>query len=758
MTDLATSERIVAPRIGENAPRPDGVPKVVGAFAFSSDLHHDRMLWGGTLRSTHSSARIRSVDVSTAVAVTGVHAVLVSDDVPGQKVFGLEYRDQPVLAGDVVRYEGEPVAIVAADHPEAVRMALEAIVVDYEVLVPVVDPMTVEEAEPVHPDGNLVRRIHLRHGNQDVVGDVQVEGTYEVAMQDQAFLGPESGMAVPADDGSIDLYVATQWLHSDRDQVADCMGLDPEKVRLTLAGVGGAFGAREDLSLHVHLCMLARHTGRPVKMVYSREESFHGHVHRHPAQMWYRHHADRDGTLVRVEAHLILDGGAYASSSSAVIANATCFAAGPYRVPSAEIDGAVVRTNNPPCGAMRGFGAVQVCFAHEAQMDRLAAALGMDPVELRLHNALAPGDEFLTGQTIKGTAPVAEVIRTCADHPPGASMAVDPLELPGGAGRTADPEHVVRGEAFALGFKNLLFSEGFDDFSEASCRLAGGVATITSACAEVGQGFVTLAQQIAREVLGVDEVVLLPASTAGIGSAGSTSASRQTWMSGGAIQEACGQVRAQLLEHLAAEHGVDADDLVIADGRVVSMAGGFEVDLAKATTEPIEASVVFRHVPTLPLDENGQGNAHVSFAFSAHRAIVDVDVELGLVKVVELTTSQDVGRVLNPLQTVGQLEGGAAQGVGLAVMEEVLVQEGRIRNASFTDYLVPTALDMPHVEIAALIEQAEPGAPFGAKGIGEAPSISSTAAVAAAIRNATGLDLPRVPVRPTDIVFPGGTA
>jgi xanthine dehydrogenase D subunit len=692
------------------------------------------------------------------VAVTGVHAVLVSDDVPGQKVFGLEYRDQPVLAGDVVRYEGEPVAIVAADHPEAVRMALEAIVVDYEVLVPVVDPMTVEEAEPVHPDGNLVRRIHLRHGNQDVVGDVQVEGTYEVAMQDQAFLGPESGMAVPADDGSIDLYVATQWLHSDRDQVADCMGLDPEKVRLTLAGVGGAFGAREDLSLHVHLCMLARHTGRPVKMVYSREESFHGHVHRHPAQMWYRHHADRDGTLVRVEAHLILDGGAYASSSSAVIANATCFAAGPYRVPSAEIDGAVVRTNNPPCGAMRGFGAVQVCFAHEAQMDRLAGALGMDPVALRLQNALVPGDELLTGQTIKGTAPVAEVIRTCADHPPGASMAVDPLELPGGAGRTADPEHVVRGEAFALGFKNLLFSEGFDDFSEASCRLAGGVATITSACAEVGQGFVTLAQQIAREVLGVDEVVLLPASTAGIGSAGSTSASRQTWMSGGAIQEACGQVRAQLLEHLAAEHGVDADDLVIADGRVVSMAGGFEVDLAKATTEPIEASVVFRHVPTLPLDENGQGNAHVSFAFSAHRAIVDVDVELGLVKVVELTTSQDVGRVLNPLQTVGQLEGGAAQGVGLAVMEEVLVQEGRIRNPSFTDYLVPTALDMPPVEIAALIEQAEPGAPFGAKGIGEAPSISSTAAVAAAIRNATGLDLPRVPVRPTDIVFPGGTA
>ncbi|MBL6927449.1 MAG: molybdopterin-dependent oxidoreductase, partial [Acidimicrobiia bacterium] len=690
MTDTRVAARTgTAPRIGESARRPDGAPKTSGSFAFSSDLWHDRMLWGGTLRSPHPSARIRSIQIGAAVAVTGVHAVLLHDDVPGQKEFGLEHRDQPVLAGDIVRYEGEPVAIVAADHPEAVRMALEAIVVDYEVLAPAVDPMTVEEVEPIHPDGNLIRRIHLRHGDQDVVGDVQVEGTYEVAMQDQAFLGPESGMAVPADDGSIDLYVATQWLHSDRDQVADCLGLEPGSVRLTLAGVGGAFGAREDLSLHVHLCMLAQHTDRPVKMVYSREESFHGHVHRHPAQMWYRHHATSDGTLVRVEARLVLDGGAYASSSSAVIANATCFAAGPYRVPSADIDGAVVRTNNPPCGAMRGFGAVQTCYAHEAQMDKLAEALGMNPIELRLHNALEPGDELLTGQTITGTAPVAEVIRSCAEHPSAAAIALDPMELPGGAGRTAGPEDVVRGEAFALGFKNLLFSEGFDDSSEAACRLEGGVATITSACAEVGQGFVTVAQQITREVLGVEEVVMAPATTATVGSAGSTSASRQTWMSGGAVKEACEKVRVQLLERVAAQQGADVSDLVLVDGRIVSLAGGLDIDLAEATAEPVEADVVFRHAQTWPLDDDGQGNAHVSFAFSAHRAIVDVDTGLGLVKVVELTTSQDVGRILNPMQVVGQLEGGAAQGVGLAVMEEVLVVDGRIRNASFTDYLVP---------------------------------------------------------------------
>ena len=750
--------RTVGPGIGESVPRPDGVPKVTGSFAFSSDLWHDRMLWGGTLRSPHPSARIVSVDIGAAVTITGVHAVLLHDDVPGSKAYGLEHSDQQVLAGEVVRHEGEPVAIVAADHPETVRRALDAIVVEYEVVDPLTDPAAAETAPPIHPDGNLIRRIHLRHGDQQVVGEVQVEGTYEVGMQDQAFLGPESGMAIPAEGGGVDLYIATQWLHADRDQVAACLGLRPERVRLTLAGVGGAFGAREDLSMHVHLCMLAMHTGRPVKMVYSREESFHGHVHRHPARMWYRHHADRDGTLVRVEARLLLDGGAYASSSSAVIANATCFAAGPYRVPSADIEGVVVRTNNPPCGAMRGFGAVQTCFAHEAQMDLLAGALGMDPVELRLRNVLATGDRLVTGQAITGTAPGAEVIRTCVDHPSAASIAEDPMALPGGAGRTADPAHVVRGEALAVGFKNLMFSEGFDDYSSAACRLADGVATITCACAEVGQGFVTLVQQIAHEVLGAQEVVLEPASTETIGSAGSTSASRQTWMSGGAVQKACEEVRARLLARVADEHGVELDGLVLVDGLVASLTGDLEVDLVSATSDPIHAEVEFRHAPTSPLDEDGQGDAHVSFAFSAHRAIVDVDVGLGLVKVVELTTSQDVGRVLNPVQVVGQLEGGAAQGVGLAVMEEVQLSDGRIRNASFTDYLVPTALDMPPVEIAALIEQPEPGAPFGAKGVGEPPTITSTAAVAAAIRAATGLALPRVPVRPSDIVFGGGAA
>ena len=705
------------PRIGTSVPRPDGVPKVRGRFAFGSDLWADDALFGRTVRSPHAAARIRSVDIGPALTVPGVYAVLVADDVPGESHYGLDRADQPVFASEVIRYQGEAVAAVAADHPETARRAAAAVEVDYDLLEPVVDAEAAVSAEPLHPFGNVFREMVIRHGDGQAHGEVVVEGIYEVGMQDQAFMGPESGMAIPTEDGGIDLFVSTQWLHSDRDQVAACLGLPLEKVRLTLAGVGGAFGAREDLSLHVHASLLALHTGRPVRMSYTRVESFVGHVHRHPARMHYRHEADRAGRLVRVDARLLFDGGAYQSSSAAVLGNASCFAAGPYLVPNAVIDGKVVRTNNPPCGAMRGFGAVQTGFAVEAQMDKLAAALDLDPVELRLRNALKPGDELLTGQVITGTAPVAEVIRACADHPLPPPAGEDVLDRPGGAGLTADPGDVRRGVGFAVGFKNLMFSEGFDDYSTASCRLENGVVTVKSACAEVGQGFVTLVRQIVHEVLGVDDVVLAPVDT-DIGSAGSTSASRQTWMSGGAVQAACEAVKRRIDE---------------------------------GATGSTEEEVTFRHAATAPLDGDGQGDAHVSFAFAAHRAVVDVDPELGLVRVVDMTTAQDVGRVLNPLQVVGQIEGGTLQGVGLAVMEEMKLSGGQVLNPTFTDYLIPTALDAPEVRIAALIEEPEPGAPFGAKGVGEPPTLSSTPAVAAAIRAATGRELPRVPIRPEDI-------
>jgi len=758
---LRTVPRTLA-GVGESVRRIDGVPKVKGAFSFGSDLWAEGMLWGHTVRSPHPHARIRSIDVSQALATSGVRAVLVAGDVPGRKTFGLEFADQPVLASDRVRYAGEPVAILAAVDPETARRAAARIAVDYEVLPAVTDmARALAPAAPrVHEFGNVLRHIRIVHGNPEASVDVWVEGYYETGMQDQAMLGPEAGMAIPAEDGGVDLYVATQWLHADRQQVAPCLALPHEKVRLHLAGVGGAFGAREDVSMHIHACLLALRTRRPVRMVYGREESFFGHVHRHPSRIWMRHGAARDGTLVCVRARILVDGGAYASSSSAVIGNASTFAAGPYEVPNALIEGTCVYTNNPPCGAMRGFGAVQVCVGYEAQMDKLARALGQDPVELRRRNALASGSVLVTGQVLQGSAPVREVMARCAALPMPADdrrATGDCLRYPGGAGNVSRGEALRRGIGFAVGWKNIAYSEGFDDASEAVVRLVGapsGVrAEVYTAAAEVGQGIHTLLAQIVRTELGVETVVVHPPDT-GVGSAGSSSASRQTMMSGGAVQLACVGVReglfARARRHLEGEGVPLRGELRIEAGWI--HAGSAPVaPIERFLGEPIEATRVYHHRPTTPLDATGRGDPHVAFAFAAQRAVVDVDTELGLVRVVQIATAQDVGRALNPQGVFGQIEGGTAQGLGLALMEEVRLEEGIIKNASFTDYLIPTILDMPPVE-ATLVEEPEPGVPFGAKGVGEPSTVVSTAAIVAALRHATGRQLNRVPIRPDDLI------
>ena len=741
--------------LGVSALRPDGVAKVSGSFEFSSDLHAENMLWGATLRSPHPYARIVNIDLSEAYKILGVEAIITADDVPGKKTYGLISSDQPVFASDFVRYVGEPVAAVAADHPETCRRALAAIKVQYEVLTPVTDAeiAILPTTEQIHPDGNLIRRQQIKIGDQNLQGEVVVEGIYEMGMQDQAFLGLEAALAIPdSGNNGIEMFVATQWLHEDRKQIAACLGFPDENVRITLGGVGGAFGAREDISLQVHCALLALRTSRPIKMQYSREESFYGHVHRHPAKIYIKHHATRAGVIQRIEAKMIFDGGAYASTSAAVLINGVTHIQGPYRCENATVDGYAVRTNNPPCGAMRGFGVVQACYAHESQMDKLAKACNLSPVEVRLMNAMVTGDKLITGQVVESVAPVARCIREtdAIPLPEKLSTNADTLELVGGSGLTSLPENIVRGVGWGVSIKNLMYSESFDDFATARCQLKDGVVTLKYATVEVGQGFVVLAPQIARSVLGVDEVLLDTVDTK-IGSAGSTSASRQTWMSGGAVDGACRLVRQRLFEHVGKKHNIDPLRLVIEDTDVVDMIGDFRISVIEASNGVlIDETFEHHHRPTEELDENGQGDCHVAFAFVAHRAVVDVDVELGLVKVIQIATAQDVGRVLNPIAALGQIEGGIAQGLGLAVMEEIVLENGKMRNPSFTDYLLPTALDAPKV-VAIMIEEPEPQAPLGAKGIGEPPCISVTPAIAAAIRNATGKDLPRVPIRPQDI-------
>ncbi len=763
-----TRERPRAPvsapgRVGEHTTRSDGVPKVKGEFEYSSDLWMDGMLWGATLRSPHPHARVWSIDTSEAGAMAGVRAVLTHEDVPGRKVCGMEIPDQPVLAWERIRYQGEPVAIVAADHPETARRALEEVAVEYEVLEPLTDAEEAmsEGAPKLHLSGNLLRHIHTVHGdvaNAAALADVVVEGEYEVGMQDQAFLGPESGLAVPDGEGGVDLYIATQWLHIDQEQLAESLDLPPESVRLTLSGVGGAFGGREDLSMQVHACLLALRTGRPVKMMYNREESFFGHVHRHPALMRYEHGATKDGELVYLKARIVLDGGAYASSSMAVCSNAASFACGPYDVPNALIDTYMVYTNNPPCGAMRGFGAVQTCFAYEAQMDKLAGVLDMDPVEFRIKNAIKPGDRLPFGQEMPEPAPVAELLRRVGAMPIPEEKEVmgrDLRELPGGVSNATHGEGVKRGVGYAVGFKNVCYSEGFDDYSTArvilSMESGEPLVQVHTAAAEVGQGLIAIQAQIARTELGVERVCILPADTS-VGSSGSSSASRQTYMTGGAVKGACEAVRERIFERVREEFGEDLDDLSVDDGMIFSESGGMLVPLAELISDKeVEETFEFHHKETFPFDENGQGKAHVQFAFAAHRAVVDVDTDLGLVRVVEIATAQDVGKAMNPQALEGQIEGGIAQGLGLALLEEIQISEGRIQNASFTDYLIPTILDMPSVR-AEILELADPDSPYGLKGVGEPPTIASTPAIVSALRAATGQELARVPVKPEQIV------
>jgi xanthine dehydrogenase D subunit len=686
-----------------------------------------------------------------------VTTVITAADVPGKLTYGLIVQDQPVFAaiGDTVRYSGEPVAAVAADHPETCQRALAAIKVTYEVFNPVTDPedCIAGIAEQIHPDGNIFRHQRIISGDTSVVGAIQVEGEYEIGMQDQAFLGLESALAVPDSGGNgLEMYVATQWLHEDRKQIADCLNIPEENIRLVLGGVGGAFGAREDISLQVHTALLAMKSGRPVRISYGREESFYGHVHRHPAKIWMKHHADSNGKIVKIESRMVFDGGAYCSTSPAVLVNGITHTQGPYKCDNAVVDGWAVRTNNPPCGAMRGFGVVQACFAHESQMEKLAAAVGISPVEIRLLNAMETGDRMITGQIMDSVAPVAQCIREtdAIPMPPPMDSSADLRTIPGGTGLTAQPSNIRRGVGWGVSIKNLMYSEGFDDFSTARCRISDGVVTIKFATSEVGQGFTMLAQQIARTVLGVDDVFLDTIDTQ-VGSAGSTSASRQTWMSGGAVQAACRSALEQLFDHVAAKNSMNRPELEVEGTDIVDRLTGQRIAVLSAIEGvDIDCTEEYHHPATEDMDENGQGNCHVAYAFVAHRAVVDVDPELGLVKVVQIATAQDVGRVLNPLAAIGQLEGGIAQGLGLAVMEEIIVKDGKVRNPSFTDYLLPTFLDAPTVEMV-FIEEHEPKSPLGAKGIGEPPCISVTPAIANAIRHAVGRELPRVPIRPYDI-------
>lgn len=729
--------------IGQSQRRPDAVDKVRGSYTYATDLKKKGMLWGATLRSPHPYARLLDLNLDAAKAMPGVHAVLASWDVPRNR-YGMIEHDQPVLAEDYVRYVGEPVAIVAAEDPELCRRALAAIKATYEPLIPQTDPVAL-----INSKEHTYRHVLFEHGDPSVIGEVVAEGEYSLARQDHSFLAPDAGMAEPDGEGGVILTGASQWVHSDQEQVAYALGMPNEKVHVINAGIGGSFGGRVCMTWQIHGALLALETDCPVKFVYSRQETFLARYHRHPARIWIRHHATRDGILQKVEAKILLEAGPYMHASPAGIGNACAFIQGAYAIPNARVEGWAIATNNGMSGSMRGFGVVQPIYACESNLDQLAAALGISPTELRAKNALKRGDRWIFNQLQDRPAPVAELLDTCQAIP-----LPDPREsLPALPACPSRAQDLCHGVALTTAAKNTCLSEGAPVNTTAMLTLHNGVATVHCAAAEVGQGLVTIARQIVQSTLGVSHVELSGQDTT-MAPAATTDAQQQTVTTGTAIHQAAVALKQQVLRFVARVHGLDPGQLDLRNDAVVDQNGQALFSVNEAGKGHVfRATERFDQRSTRPLEERSSDSPmHVSITFAANRAYVEVDQELGLVRVHQIDVAQDIGCLVNPIQAYGQISGGCVQGMGLALMEHLDYQRGVPVNANWRSYHIPSMLDAPRIQVRFL-EEPEPGYPHGWKGIAETPHVAIPSAIAGAIRSAVGQWLPNIPITPEAIAL-----
>jgi len=745
--------------VGHSVPRPDGRAKVMGAPIFTDDLYFEGMLQARVLRSRYPHAYLLRVDVSQARRLPGVAAVLTADDVPGEKHHGLLTSDWPVLAYDKVRYVGDAVALVAAESAEIAEKALELIAVEYEPL-PVVDSVLAAlraDAPLVHPaneNGNLLKHIELRKGDVEegfAQSDVVIEEVYRTPMSEHLFLEPESSLAVPDQDGSLTVYVGSQIPYADRQQVAASLALPEDKVRVRHMAAGGGFGGKEDIAGQIHAALLAQVTGKPVKLTYTRRESLIVHPKRHATVIRLKTGATRDGRLLAVEAHILGDAGAYASLSEHVMTRAVTHAAGPYDVPHVKIDCDALYTNNPPAGAYRGFGATQVQFAVETQMDVLAERLGLSPFAFRQKNALRTGGVTATGQRLTESAGLPETIER---------VRLKVREL-AGLDATASPAPPLpdkrRGWGVACAYKSVGLGGGADDVARALVQITDlGTVQVRAGAAEIGQGLATALAQIAAEVLGLDpsriEVVL--GHTNETPDCGPTTASRQTYVTGNAVRLAAEKLRQRLAAVAAEELNTLPDSLSFHDGRVVNPAGRslpfVEVAiLARRGGRAPEAFYEYRAPDTVPLGQ--AGDAHFAYGFGTQAAQVEVDLTTGEVKVLRVVAAHDVGRAINPLAVEGQIEGGIMMGIGYALTEEFRVEQGIVKSDNLARYKIPTIRYMPEVH-SIILEYRTSEGPFGAKGIGEVTSIPTTPAILNAIYNACGVRLTQLPATPQRVL------
>lgn len=714
--------------VGQSLSRTDALGKVTGETPYPGDLSMEGMLHMKILFAGRPHARVKHINLDKAMASPGVVVIYTAKDIPVNE-YGLQWQDQPVLCGpgsskeggDVVRFVGDQVAAIVAETEAQADAARALIEVEYEDLPPVLDA---EEAM-----GSDSPRVHEEIGDSNICvhykilkGDIQagfegadviVEGEYRTPVQEHAYLQPEAGLAYIDEDGHITVKSGGQWTHADREQIAHALGLPDDKVRIIYPAIGGAFGGREDMSVQIVLALAAQKLERPVRIIWSREESIIGHGKRHASVLRAKWGSTKDGKLVAAEIEMIGDGGAYMYTTNKVLGNSTITSTGPYFIPNIKTDVYGVYTNNVPGAAYRGFGAPQALYMAELQMDKLAEKLDMDPVEFRLKNALRDGLTLGVGTPAPGPVSVPEVIQAAADKFDWSNY------------KRQDDGHLVRGRGFAAGFKNVGFSFGYQENCWARVEIHGEgeieQVVLLHASAEVGQGTHTVMTQMAAEAVGVpfDKVTLVTSDSAVMGNPGSVSASRMTFMSGNSIR------------------------------------GAAEIALEKWQNEERPAVGEFKYLapPTQPFNkETGHSMPNFAYAYAAQAAEVEVDTETGHVRVLRVVAADDLGKAINPNLVEGQIEGAVVQAQGYTTLEDYKTQDGQVLTDQLSTYLIPTIWDIPEKVESVIVEVPDPNGPWGARGVGELPFLPTAAAIAAAVHDATGVWYDEFPLTPERIL------
>ena len=750
--------------VGKSVKRLDAIDKVTGKAKFMEDHVLPTMLYVKLLTSTEPHARILGIDVGEALRVKGVVKVVTSNDIPGENQVGYALPDQPLLAACKVRFHGEPIGLVAAETPEAALEGAMAVKVDYEPLPAILDPIEAMRRKDVlvHEEmgSNIAFTTKVRKGDVRAgfeKADVIVENEYRTQHQDHVYLETEGALAIPERGGELTIFSCAQYPHLAQAITARVLGLPAGKVRIVQPFIGGGFGGKDDTGplVAAQAALVAYLTGRPALLIYSREDSFRARCKRESSIIKYKSGATREGKLTAIEVMIIMDAGAYANRGPFILWRATMHSSGPYVVPNAKVDGYCVYTNKVYQGSFRGFGNPDIQFAVEAQMDELANKLGLDPVDFRLKNILKPGSLTVTSQLLNHSIGIGEALRLVAEK---ANWWEKRSEYGSQKGRFR------RGIGVACAWHGISTSRGVPDWSNALIKVEkDGSIQVFTGITEIGQGSPTTSHvQIVAEVLGVPiNYISMHFGTTDAPDTGATHASRGTSIGAIGVLLAAARIRERLSRLAAKILNCNPDDLVFKDGEICSKSDaskliGWKELVKEAYNRGVELSATgYFYLPKGTFDhESGQGFAYPAYSYIVNIAEVEVDVKTGRVRVLRMWPALAAGRIINPLAVEGQIEGGIAQGLGLALMEKVEFDEkGAIVNANLTDYVVPISLDMPEVEKPIYVEDLFKFGPFGAKGVGEMALIPTPAAIANAVAHAIGVRITELPLTPEKVYF-----